>query len=40
LSTKKIIKAILIVLSALITMTQAADEMDLFSDDEKRERPP
>ena len=34
LSTKKLIKAVLIVLSALVTVTQAADEMELFTDDE------
>lgn len=34
LSSKKIIKAIFVVLSALLTMTTAVDEMDLLSDDD------
>lgn len=34
MSTNKIVKAILIVLSALVTMVQAADEVGLFLDNE------
>ena len=40
MSTKKILKAILVVLSALVTITQAADEMELFTEDDEVEYPP
>ena len=39
LSTKKILKTVLVVLSVLATVTQAVDETDLLSDDDAKDHP-